>query len=821
MIKEVANLLFELFVINRKAIAVQTKDGKYMTKYMRVSSNDVYRMLKNRNAVGCYQQLYKSPYLKWICFDFDCIDKENPDMDGLYRSCTLPLNIYLEKMGITYVNEFSGRRGIHTWVFLNEFVEKKYAYSILEKILENANIQYDRSKYGLDKFPSTPNSKGNTLGKQVKIPLSVHTKGIQSFMFEGNFKYECYDDGFWERQLNILQNIRKNDVDEVLEKLQIESKISAKYVRTYIKDSVEIDAQQIIDILSEIQVYKEIFERLQNGESHPRDWFVLLGTLGKIRNGDLLLSSIYKYSPCYSEEETQKRIREYSDIYFPATFRYLYTLYDLEMEEHINPNENGLIYLASRLELDVDEYNGNANEKNLLDDSKFTIEKELNYLMINDEVPVISIYSDLKHMTLYDSVMVNKYISQIEDGDTIDIEPTNYHVFERVENENKTRKMVSLCAFERVLTTHLALRLFYTLSGEIKSYSYNPNYLSRKDIFYHWYSSWGNYLGMIRKYLEIDLYEELNVISLDISKFYDSIDFLGVYSLIEEKMTPEAKNAMHFLITYNENLMINISKVRRGVPQGPAYARLIAEVFLGVIIEIIKLEIALPEEKIQIYRYVDDIIIFHEDSIDAEKIYNIFNRNLLRNGLSLNKEKSKIYGKIKNLSINDRAELLREGQFQYGLKQTDYSYLLEDEYIKIKVDQFISKTGKFDISNVPFFFSKYTDERAKERFFRIYASDIFSSSIGRGSAFSIFYNYIFSNMDILGISFRCNFFNKIPINTINFSCFLSALYFFRMKNTDFGAENDYWINLFLNELDVQKLESEEDKSIVLALISRR
>ena len=821
MIKKIADILFNLLIINRKAIAVQTKDGKYLTKYMNVSVNEVYLMIKNGSAIGCYQQLYKSPYLKWICFDFDCIDKENPDVYGLYESCTLPLNKYLEKMKISYLNEFSGRRGIHTWIFLNNFIEKKYAYLIVEKILKNANLQYDSLKYGLDKFPSTPNSKGNTLGKQVKVPLSTHVKGVQSFVFENDFKFENYNDGFFERQLNILNKVQKNDVYDLLAKLQIENMESTKYVRTYTEDSIEIDSRQIIDILSEVRVYREIFERLQNGDSNPIDWFVLLGTFGKIKNGDLLLAKIYKYSPNYSEKETQKKIRKYSDIYFPATFRYLYNLYSLEIEESVNPDENGLQYLANKLGLDVKEYNWNDNEEILIDDSKYTIEKEMNYLLINDEVPVVSIFTDLNHMTSYDSNLINNYISLIEKGKDVKIEPSNYHLFERVESDSKTRNMVSLCAFERVLTTHLALRMFYNLGEEIKSYSYNPNYLSKKEIFYHWYSSWGNYLGMIRKYLEIDLYKELNVISLDIAKFYDSIDFLGVYNLLENRMTFEAKNTMQFLISYNENLMVSIRNERKGVPQGPAYARLIAEVFLGVIIEIIKSELEASDEHIQVYRYVDDIIIFHDDSIDGKKIYDIFNRTLLRNGLRLNKNKSKVYGKIKNLSITDRAELLREGQFQYGLRQTEYSYLLEDQYIRTKVDLIINKKEKFDISNVPFFFSKYTDDRAKEQFFRTYATEIFSSNKGRGSAFTIFYNYVLENRDILERSLYHNWFKLIPINTINFSCFLSALCFFRMKEVNFGTENEFLIKKFFDEIEVQKLESEEDRSIVLALTSRK
>ena len=33
MLREIANKLFELFIVNRNAIAIQLKDGNYITKY--------------------------------------------------------------------------------------------------------------------------------------------------------------------------------------------------------------------------------------------------------------------------------------------------------------------------------------------------------------------------------------------------------------------------------------------------------------------------------------------------------------------------------------------------------------------------------------------------------------------------------------------------------------------------------------------------------------------------------------------------------------------------------------------------------------------
>ena len=92
----------------------------------------------------------------------------------------------------------------------------------------------------------------------------------------------------------------------------------------------------------------------------------------------------------------------------------------------------------------------------------------------------------------------------------------------------------------------------------------------------------------------------------------------------------------------------------------------------------------IEKDKIFVYRYVDDIIIFHDETINSEYIYDFFSKKFSMYGLTLNQEKSKIYGKIKELSDDQRNEIMRTNQFQYGLKISEYSYLLEDDYINKK-----------------------------------------------------------------------------------------------------------------------------------------
>ena len=96
----------------------------------------------------------------------------------------------------------------------------------------------------------------------------------------------------------------------------------------YISESLECSAEQVINILSQTEVYRQLFERLLHGQALLKDWFVMLGTLGKIEGSSDLLCDVFKYCPDFSEKETKRRISQFGYKYFPATFSYLYNLYD-------------------------------------------------------------------------------------------------------------------------------------------------------------------------------------------------------------------------------------------------------------------------------------------------------------------------------------------------------------------------------------------------------------------------------------------------------------------------------------------------------------
>ncbi len=818
VIRDIASVLYDLFVVNRNAIAVQRSDGNYTTKYLHVSSNDVFNMLIEKKAIGTYQQLYKCPYLKWICFDFDCKDKENPDLTKLYSLCTKPLNLFLEEQGISYVNEFSGRRGIHTWIIFEQYVSKQDAYEIIQTIKRNVNWDYDIDDFGLDEFPSTPYSKGNVVGKQVKIPLSTHKLGGMSYLFKGEYHHCNFVGDFYDNQLEILKSVKRNDLIEIKNKLMIKTySIASQFTKTHIIGGIQYDAKKVIEVLSQTKVYKALLDRVLYGEAMLKDWLVMLGTLGNIDDNYGLLKGVFKLCPSYSENETNENIKKYGKKYYPATFEYLYSLYEMNLEPELDPKETGLEYLIRNLGIEVSILNEHQNEMELLEYSKYTVEKEKNYLFSNDEVPVVSIAQDLAHITVFDTQRIDKIVHEIKDGKEHHFSPKDYFVFKRIESDSRERDMVSLSAYDRTLTSHIALNVFYKFSKNMKSYSYNPNYISTDEMFYHWFASWGNYLSQIRKYIEIDLYSNMHVLTLDVKHFYDSIDFMGVYNAVYNSLTKEDNYLFLTLVNYNEKLMLEISNTRKGVPQGPAYARIIAEIFLGILVD--KALDCLGKEKscVTVYRYVDDIIIFYDSSINGNAIFDCFANVFGQHGLSLNMDKSKIYGEIRSLSDKQKAEIMRSDQFQYGLRISDYSYLTEDEYVTEKVHSIIQGKGGFNINDLSYFFSVYSEERAKRLIFSKYARQIMSCEGGRGSGFQLFYRYVFNTQDILEKCLTEGFFDLVPFDSINFSCLLAIMFYSFKENLISSSLKTEIIEKYIDHINVESIQKGEDKSIVLSL----
>ena len=784
LVEKISKRIYSLFVVNTAAAGIQQKNGAYITKYIPISPSLIEYMILAKGSMGCYQQGYKTGYLKWICLDFDCKDKTNPDVEKLHREVIVPVTRFLNEKGIHYLTEFSGRRGIHVWIVFDQIIDKALGFRILNEILNCIPTkELGESGWGLDKFPATDSKKGNKVGKQVKFPLSTHRAGGMSYFYHSDFKYrnDLGTDAFFKEQLEILCNYQENSVKNTMEVLGLSWEYSAsysyKYRRYKILDAIDITLDEIWGVLTKTRVFSEIYTRMKRGQAIPQDWTVILGTLSPCDANVGLLYAVFSEFPNYDEEKTAHNLKQLKDRYYPASFGYLYYIYDLEIEEELDPEMTGFEYLCQHLGISAQTTASMTTSNRVKDNGQLSIEdtinKEKEYLLYNDESPDIYIWNQLNLLKMVDRQEMQEVVDFAINNGSYKESVGAVRIFERQESEDKKRKLISLSARDRVITTHLALELCRDYNQRWRSFSYRPSLTSRNDIFYAWYRSWSNYIDRIRTFLQVPFFDEFGILFIDLKGFYDHLDFLAVYILLNKEISEKASNILKSLISYNDMLMTQINSGNRiGVPQGPAYARIIAEIYLN---RIIKKKKKQYENEITILRYVDDITIICKPGFPCNELFYELRDYFSRYGLPINTEKSQCYGKIRSLSDKQRMTLLHTDDFNYDLRNDPMDELLLAAERRNRLVHYL-EDHSFDIKSLGYIFGSKTMQEAKDWCFNYYSAQIIGSTIGRGSNFRRFYDYVFRNKEYLITCLTKKLFELIPINSVNFSNFIDTLY---------------------------------------------
>lgn len=819
IINQLADKLFSLFVVNNYAFAVQGLDGLYRTKYLPMTSSLIRLMLENQKSFGCYQQNVMGK-IRWICLDFDCHDKENPNISGLYNDCIKPTLSLLSDMQLQYLTEFSGRRGIHIWIIFDKTISKYAGFKLLKKVI--LQVGFDETKYGLDKFPACSTISGKRIGKQVKIPLSNHVKGRQSFFFSDENELNVDQKVSFFRQLEILQSYVLNDADAVLARFDLNDvKAAVVYNKKYklysmsipIK-SQEMDCAMMIEELETIPVFALIFSRFRQGISSSEDFLVVLGTFSPFGKAKEITKGIFQNLEVFNQREFEKNYDKFYNNYHPATISYLNSKYGVS--EDSTDERTGYSILCKRLGFTDEEIMTDSNGFFKLQNSVLdTFSKEQTYFRYNDEVLSISILNSIDNPNKYELTEYDRELTQIKSGSFQykDIEQ-NFIVYHREESE-KERLMVSLSVHDRVVTTNLALQLNYKLnkSNQKKySYSYIPVYFNSGDVFYNWFYQWSLYLDRIKTYIEIPVFNSYGICVLDLSHFYDSVNLGSIISVVEKRLKNynEEQNIFKYLCDYNDKLMKSISQdvTNLGVPQGPAYARILAEIYLDEIITSFFKDNPKFAD-FDLIRYVDDFFIAGP-SLQIDNFSISLKNYLLRYGLMVNEKKSSLFHSIEAMSQEDKNRVLRKNTFNYCFK-INSNIMLTD--VKIKENMKLLLEEYSDIDAVPSIFNSYTLEKYKKAYFIANKKAVMSSTIGRGSIFIKFYEYFFDNFkNLLSICPDIDF-SIIPINSLNFKNFLAILYQVIKKEKILISEYDTFFSKYIDFLSHELLEDEEKETI--------
>lgn len=797
MYERIARKLYELFVLNNKAVAVQTQDGKYITKKVVYNYKIFEKMLEKKSSLGIYQQQYCRDVLKWICIDFDC-KLEAEDIYDLIKEYIIPFQQYLKSIQINHLIEFSGRRGIHIWIHFNTIISKREGYRIIKKLIDPfyEKIKND-NRFGVDLFPAVATTH-NKYGKNVKVPLSRHRKGTYSYFIENLQEFKCkqiekINESFLKEQLDILNRYKYNMFESVIKAIELDYIEETKeYIFSYKKEYIllgrEISIEDLEVASRGCRVLYDLFFRIRNGNMTYMDRKVLVATFVHINGCEKILFEMFKLQNNYNELITEININKLKRKYYPPTLGFLYDMYNEEMEVGLDSNQTSLEFIITQLGISYNMRELNQKIQHLSEEEFImsVVEKEKRYILLNDEVVDIDIFNSLNSFHQFDINRVKDKMEEVFSGVWEECVIGQFRKYIRQEKNYKQRNMISLGAFDRVLTTALIIELTKTINYRFHSYSYNINPWEDGDIFFPWYYSWKRFQADVSAYFTTDLFEDYSVIKIDLRNFYDSIYLHAVYKQMKDlikvktEQTDKAFNIMRYLFEYNEKLMKENNGLIRGVPQGPAYARVIAEFFLATILEEFFERFTEYSKESNLYRYVDDIYIICNDEVDGDKLLQNFDDFLAGKGLSLNLEKTKNYGKIGEMSEYDKVEIAGWNSMNYEIKSIQNLELEEDEEREAKIDlfdRFLHRNKEWDINDANFVLNTYIDNYFVTAYINKYFDDLIKADFGRGSIFTKFYEIILQSERMQKRFFQGHKYKFIPFKTLNLKNFLNSLYF--------------------------------------------
>lgn len=802
MIDELSKQLFFKFVINKRYYS----DGKFGYRASRIPINykTIIKMLESKSSLLCYQQDFDDT--KWICFDFDIIknvincDDFNLREESLYDELFIQINKltnFLTSKGIDYLIEFSGNRGLHIWVLFSDKVSRFDSYIVLQRILDRSKIFLSIDKFALDKFPSSEKSLTNTdRGKGIKCPLSFHPKSSNytyfleknnTLSFKNIEKISFMDDSFLKTQYEMITSTKSYLKEELFEILEITDDVINEILdnrNTLQVASVKTSSSVLNDIISELcncKILETIFIKYRESITlNDYEKKIIVGLLNRLsfKDGEyigkeLLIEFFSKFNN-YSEKITLERLENMN--YFPSTCQRLRELYKTDCSCS-NITSCPLEYLKDFEPIQKDIFH---LEKPFF----YTIRKsQLKYSFSNDEIFLHNIKNKIQFVDYEE-------ISQEIDDLLINKDNTwSYFHFVR-EEEDKQRHLYSLDADAKIITTFFIKILdnFLHDKSSSRSYGYKFNPSFRKNyIFEPWLKQWNIYTSELKNIIFGEDFDDYNMLKLDIKSCYDNIPLQSLNISLHEDIKNLSKNGM---ISEDENnkldrivsMLIKLSrkimKSEVGLPQGPAYARYLAEYYLidldKTIIDILDLDESFY------FRYVDDIFIFLPKHIDTKLVFDAFKLKLLEMKLD-NNEKKEYIGSVKDYRLSFDYYI---NSTKYFVDQVDKEYNIETANIiqkaSDKLISILSNDGVIDESNLSFLYTHLSKDSNVEIKRQELEEYVLKTSKGRGSFFRNFFKYYFEKYDIE----HFNLVHVFSINGLKREVFLNSLLEFLFLKKD-------------------------------------
>ena len=762
MYEKYGKLITNILATDQSHHVDQQDDGTYRKKAGVVTPELIKQVLLDQKSIAIYQK-NNDLTIKWICFDFDilksCIDSDLVTRGD--KELKRVVNIFcqtLEQRGIPFLLEYSGNRGFHIWITFDEAVKYRAGFDIQQAILQDVGLNFDSSLIGVDLFPHSATPTGG-VGLGVKIPLSKHKKsGCYSYLlrYTGEInnvqKVSTLSDAMLSDNINILEE-HTSTSRTALEKClgTFFDNYEPENIQTNRIKSIKVqrkpfNLQALLDLWSEVEPLKKLSQKieLRKNLTH-KERILIVGLLCNLECRDepnlsnIILREIFSTLDNYNENITKSAIQALKNFNFPTQDKIESTLSCKFNRAH---SVEDLLKICIPNFLEYTE----ANFEFSNNDIAITRVAELNYLFLNDEVQAKIVVEELS----------SKDNSEfLADMDEFINGSKNWDYYKHIRNEEgKTRELITLSSSARVITSCILKQIayYFDIKPDNNSHGYQINKgFNGGYIFQPWLYLWLKFISNITDAIENEMYKDFYIVKTDIRGFYDNISHDSLKRLLLgdgnsvikdkiESMRPETNKRYKECLTAIFNMTQEIVGDNKGLPQGPAYARFFAELYLSEID--ISFKNKLAKNEILLYeRYVDDIFFITKSKEEAEKLRNELSSELELLSLSLNREKT-IVSKIS--SFQDKFDNYRS-QSKYAVDQVSRSFITSSEKQKNNaISEFVkliqSDSCQEDLS---FIFSHLdgVDELNDIKTEQIIPA--LEKHIGRGSLFKNLFNFLF------------------------------------------------------------------------------
>lgn len=774
---DLASALFQAFAIRKDAYAIQMPDGAYKAVKRPLTRLRIRQMLLAKESLLTYQ--FEGSSTRWLCLDFDVPKKALQGGDSLavrlqqietIRREVQVISTRLLGHGIEHLVEFSGNRGFHIWLLFEQKVSRKNGHALLAKVMSEA-LKAPNPDVNIDFFPAAAASTAE-FGHGVKLPLSVHTKsGYYSYLIEDIRRFEVSEkiwvrsvgQAFLQEQLRLLRKNPLQAFQKVSEAIDLAPhaepastfKSGPKYIRAdpTLKGG-KVGLKLVQEQLSQCCIIRDLFERSAAGEKlSEKERLPIVGLMVRLRSkddpqlGQRLATEFFESLPGFDAEVTRSRLSKLK--LFPPTCNLLKSLFP-----QVSCECGGDSQIKSPLEFLAGLDEATSNPFLVTEDEASSIAySQINYTRSNDEVALVPTLAQLRSMNPISAARL------CNNRSTSSWPPVQAWTFTRTEEDGKQRELCALSARDKVWSTSAIRKLdrLYAFDFSSNSFGYRMQpEMAGGQIFRPWLPQWKAFTGRLSRYIFPPHCDDFGLVKFDIKSYYSSIDLERLRAKLYDG--PTEKLAL-FLSTLRDEQrrhyqdickdLIELCRVvqegRSGVPQGPAFARYLAEVFLMEFDQQIE---KLQDDGVICYaRYVDDIFLITDYDSNLATIEKTAGAALTRLGLQLNSEKH-YTGKV----LNYRSTFARYRQdTKYLVDQVSRKFRSSsEEEIKNAANRLQSLVeGEFGEGpyneHLSFLYTHLEEDPSIHNLRRKYELYILGLNEGRGSFFSNFFSFYLSS----------------------------------------------------------------------------